>query len=277
MLEPLLDPKYRAHWRHRLQIGLTAPPSAYSQSLLATLAVFLVTSTGRTGTTWLADLLNAPREGRLVVHEPVPWEQIAHVAAINKPHSAMNYVERFRCRDMAKRVKHVGCREYGEVNGPLRRHVPALRRVVPSLTTIHLVRNGRDVVTSILNRATLTKQDFIYTRMRSPTPDVSDGEWASLDRFSKIAWMWRAENAFLRQHCAHLARLEDITTSYAHFESQILEPLGLAVKPDVWQSAQRTPRNPTRRPIVKRSDWTAEQERRFERICSEEMAHYGYE
>lgn len=254
---------------------LFAPNLDDALSVLAGKRIFLVTSTGRTGTTWLAALLNRIDDCH-VVHEPLPVEQNAHVQALQDPVSAKNYMLGFRLREMAWRLKNDPCGIYGEVNGALRRHVQPLHELLPHCRVIHLVRNPRDVVISMLNRAALTADDKVYSELDHPAT-MARAEWLSMDRFSKLCWLWSEDNAYLRTHTDRRAYFEEITRDFASFREQILEPLGLQLDEKVWSEHLKLDRNET----VKRDDqyqaWTQQQEAVFEQLVAPELEHYpGY-
>lgn len=261
---------------YRLLVERMAPDTAEALVLLRRRRLFLISSTGRTGTKWLSSLLNEI-EGAWVVHEPVPEEQFYHVEAFRNPERAMPYLREFRFREMALRIRARDPAVYGEVNGALRRHTKALRDLIPEMPIIHLVRDGRAVVTSILNRSTLTPSDRIYADFQPRAEEIEPALWQSMDRFTRICWMWAHENIYLRGHVHHLARFEDITTRYDLFKEQILDPLNLDLEKAVWAARAAKPENVT---LVTRypgyRGWTDDQKDTFWRLCGKEMKTYGY-
>ncbi|HEY9693642.1 MAG TPA: sulfotransferase domain-containing protein [Oculatellaceae cyanobacterium] len=247
-----------------------------SVAYLKQLNPFLITSTGRTGTTWLANLLNQI-EDTYVVHEPVPQEQYHHVQALMYPETAMPYLRDFRLGEMALRSRTQNPVRYGEVNSALRRHVIALRQLMPEFTIIHLVRDGRDFVTSALNRPTLTPKDKIYGKIKPPSEDITPETWESMDRFTQLCWLWSYENEYLRKNSHELARFEDITSSFDLFKTQILEPLNLRLDESIWAEHSQKPVNATKgTKKADYSDWTEHQKQIFWEICGDEMNRYGY-
>jgi len=241
--------------------------------MLARKHIFLVTSTGRTGTTWLAALLDRIDDCR-VVHEPLPVEQSAHVQALQDPESAKNYMLGFRLRDMAWRLQDDPCSIYGEVNGAVRRHVQPLRELLPHIRVIHLVRNPRDVVISMLNRAALTEDDKVYSELDHPAT-IESAKWLSMDRFAKLCWLWSADNAYLRKHTDGRAYFEEITRDFASFREQILEPLELQLDERVWSEHLQLDRNATLKPDDQHHTWTQQQEAVFEQLVQPELEHYS--
>jgi len=132
--------------------------------------LFFILSIGRSGTKWLANLLNkAPRA--LVVHEPF-IEAIPHQEAFHDPKKAEEYIMKFRKKEIYLRVHNHDIDIYGEVNSFLRRHCEALKKAFPNAIILHLVRDGRDVVRSMYSRETMLPgaYDTKYIRPKPGDP-----------------------------------------------------------------------------------------------------------
>lgn len=261
---------------YRRLVEWMSPSSDDAIALLRASRPFLISSTGRTGTMWLANLLDKV-ERAYVVHEPVPEEWFYHAEAFSDPATVAPYLRDFRLGEMALRVRGRKPEVYGEVNGALRRHVAALCEFVPQFRIIHLVRDGRDVVTSVMNTMAYTPQDKIYGYVQPSAQTMDSARWQSMDRFARVCWMWAHENACLREHAHHQAKFEDITTCYDRFREQILDPLALNLDETVWGMHANQRENATR---IKRHSgyegWTDSQKDTFRRLCGKEMAAYGY-
>ncbi len=225
---------------------------------------------------WLSHLLNMACDA-LVVHEPLPAETIDHRRALEEPHSpAVEAHAGFRIRDMVRRLEHSGKARYGEVCPPLRRHVQHLRRLCPEIQCFHLIRDGRAVVMSMMNRATLTEHDKVYCGFYPSEDLVSRTRWRSMDRFARICWLWAQENAFLREHCSRTVRFEDITRSFALFREQLLLPLDIEITESLWASSVAKRMNETLSPRLTADSWSSRQEQHFDEICGAEMRNAGY-
>jgi len=265
----------REHRAYVWIVRAIAPRFERSLRTLVARRVFLILGTGRIGTTWLAGLLDAA-PGAQVMHEPVPTEQFAHAEALMRPSRAEPYLRDFRLREMALRVAAGNPAVYGEVNSALRRHAEAFRRLLPGVRILHLVRDARAFVPSVMARPRFTRADIIHGEDRPPTAEIAP-QWRTMDRFSKVCWMWTQENAYLRGHSDGLVRFEDITTDYALFRAQVLEPLGIEVDRALWEAHARRPTNATRGPRYPPfAEWPDTQVESFWRLCGEEMARYRY-
>lgn len=251
---------------------LSAPSLDEALAMLEKRRVFLVTSTGRTGTTWLATLLNRIDDCH-VAHEPLPVEQCAHVQALQDPDTAWDYLAGFRLREMAWRLQRDSCSIYGEVNGALRRHIKPLRGLLPHSRIIHLVRDPREVIISMLNRTALTVDDKIYSELDHPA-DIERAEWLSMDRFAKLCWLWSADNAHLRLNSDGRAVFEEVTRNFASFRKQILEPLELHLDEAIWTEHLHLGRNATLQRNDQHDVWTKQQNDVFERFVVPELSYY---
>lgn len=266
----------RPHHVYRSLIRAVPVPPQRIRDWLSERELFLVVSTGRTGTKWLSGLL-ARMADAVVEHEPVPRETWAHREATEHPDAAARYVERFRLKEIYLRARARDPLVYGEVNGALRRHVDALREAVPTLRLVHLIRDGRDVVRSLVSRETWSSEHPVYGGFRPPPVDDLARSWDRRSPFERACWIWQWENAFIRERIPDCARLEDIVSSYAAFEEQVLTPLGLALDESTWREARNSVVNRTpRHGLPHWEDWPAERKATFQRICGDEMARYGY-
>ncbi|MFW6070645.1 MAG: sulfotransferase, partial [bacterium] len=157
--------------------------------------VFFVLAIGRSGTSFLAHLLDqAP--GAHVVHEPIGEDFMAYQEAFHDPDAARSYVHRFRKKEIYLRARAVQMEHmeaYGEVNSALRRHARALAAAFPDAVLFHLVRDGRDVVRSMSARRTMTPEDKNTNAIRPRPGDPWAGKWEQMDRFARLCWYWQVE------------------------------------------------------------------------------------
>lgn len=237
---------------------------------------FFVLAMGRSGTKFLAHLLDEDPDAR-VVHDPVQDDLEAYLETWRDDDAAEAYVP-FRLKETYLRERERDPAVYGEVNSMLRRHAPALGQALPDTQIFHLVRDGRDVVRSIMARDTFTGDDPVGRTVRPARGDPADDRWEEMDRFERVCWYWAQANRFLRQHVGQLVRFEDLLDRYDTLRDSLLDPLGLAVDRSVWTEAVDQPRDSTRRHAIPPwKDWSPDRLKAFERICGDEMAACGYD
>lgn len=239
--------------------------------------LFFILAIGRSGSMFLAHLLNQVPEA-VVCHEPVLADFAAYTKAFHNEKAAAQYLRNFRKQEIYLRVHDKALKTYGEVNTNLRRHCNALKQQFPDATIIHLVRDGRDVVRSMMSRRTFRPWDpvtaLIYPREDAPWAEV----WPQMNRFEKLCWYWMVENRYLRHAIDRAVQFEKVVSEYEYFASQLLTPLGLSIAEKNWRVAKQRPKNATRRYRIPHwSSWDDNKKQAFERICGEEMYRNGYE
>jgi len=255
--------------------------------------MFFIMALGRSGTNFLASLLDRDRRGR-VHHEPYPLDPRLIVLRYAGGFDAvLNELLEERFRSL---LPGEGAAEfYGEINSYLRYEVDWLRsRFDPAL--IHLVRDGRDFVRSAYIRG-------VYTPLEPDGPIVpkdSDpyaGKWPRMSRFQRLCWYWMHTNEFLASKIGSAVRFEDLLQDYALFKERILDPTGIRVSEDLWRREVERPRNtskgfrlrsrlvgllrgrksvPDLRPLPPWPDWNDEMTGQFQSICGQTMHRFGY-
>lgn len=237
---------------------------------------FFILGMGRSGTKFLANILNKAA-GAQVVHEPVAEDFQAYVEAFHDEKKAMEYIRLFRKKEIFYRTWQDDFTVYGEVNSVLRRHIRGLKQAFPNAVFLHLVRDGRDVVRSMISRQTMTASDPISSRI---TPEVGDeyyDQWPYFTRFQKLSWYWMIENRYLRNQIDETVQFERILSDYDYFYRAVLGNLGIEVDESSWYNEVHVPRNNSKKYAVPHwRDWEENLYAEFRRICGEEMIRNGY-
>ncbi len=267
------------HKAYRRLVSLIPMSNSELSSFVEDRKFFFIVSTGRTGSAWLSRLLNTAK-GAFVEHEPVLWEQAAHLEAINDPLAAEHYVRDFRLKHMYLRWRSGPKPEavtIGEVNSAVRRHVEALQNHLPGVQFVHVVRDGRDFVRSIMSRGTYSGMHPVYRDFVPPAVDEYSERWASLTEFEKCCWVWQWSNKDLRGIIGKTVRFEDLLSSYAILSESVLQPLEIDVPEGTWRDSVAKPTNTTsKHSMGKWKTWTDEQRHTFCAICEDEMRMYDY-
>jgi len=166
---------------------------------------------------------------------------------------------------------------YGEVNSTLRRHVYALRAAFPEARYLHLVRDGRDVVRSMMARVTMTPQDLHTARIRPHSHDPWYEAWQGMDRFARLCWYWQAENRYVRNAVGNTVRFENLLSDFDYFAERLLSPCHVKISRDQWEAAVDKPRNRTNQHrISNHGSWQPAMNETFWSICGSEMSANGY-
>ena len=239
--------------------------------------VFFCLAVPRSGSMFLAGLLNEASPDTIVLHEPNVNDYYYYHVALRDQTTAEPYLTEYRLAETVIRLEPFECRVYGEINPFLRRHAAAIRRVLPYAGTLHLVRDGRRVVRSLLSREHFDVNDPMAPLKVPPEDDEYFPAWPRMTRFERLCWLWQADNRYLREHAERTIRFEDLMEDFEHLRERVLEPWGLGIDEATWRlrrerATNRTPRY--RAPPFE--GWSPEWKRAFERICGQEMEANGY-
>ena len=240
--------------------------------------LFFILAMGRSGTMFLSRLLNKS-DNALVYHEPVEGDILAYINSFHNENKSLSYIKNFRKKEIYLRIKNKQIKCYGEVNSRLRRHCFALKKNFDKAILLHLVRNGKDVVSSIMNRWAFTPTDVGTYKVIAPPPnDPYHSKWPSMSRFEQVCWYWQVDNAYLRRHISNHIKFELLLSDYDCFVERVLEPLSLRISYAVWQKMVEKPVNVSfKTTFPKWSEWDRSLKEKFVRICGDEMVANGYD
>ncbi|MFW5652893.1 MAG: hypothetical protein ACOC0P_02505, partial [Planctomycetota bacterium] len=217
----------------------------------------------------------------IVLHEPHRHSDL-HVRPQCRanPKFAENYVQQFRKYEIYKKMHNAGVETYGEVSQPLRCVGGALRKVIPTATYMILVRDGRDVVRSALNR------QHGRSRMNhaavAPLPnDPYAAKWDSISDFEKMCWWWMDSYRMLLEHMpgVPIIQFEKVTKSWDYVRDNIVEPIGLNITEEIYRDHLAKPtKNAAMKYVIPHwSEWDDEQKEIFDRVCGDWMRRLGYD
>lgn len=168
--------------------------------------VYLILSTGRTGTEFFAHFFNDILDNAIALHEPNPDAFDLGVALrrntvdIKKALKIFNSDRYSILRTLKKEKKNI----YIESNNNLVLLIPILKKVFPNMKIIHIERKVEDYVRSAMSkehgfgytfhgnkdpRARLTAKDF--------DEDPFNMEWDNFTQFEKVTWHWRKYNSLI--------------------------------------------------------------------------------
>ena len=231
----------------------------------------------RSGTTFLANLLNRYAFDAIVMHEANVVDYWYYPKAIQSHQSAVEYLRNYRLAEIYFRLKGNKFSSYGEINPFLRRHVAAMIEVFPAAKQFQMIRNPENVIRSLMSRELFSRKDPMAKLIFPSGEDPLAENWNHLSRFEKLCWMWAADNRFIRTHTAHCIKFETIFKDFGYFNDYVLQFLGLEMKPEDWKREIGAVNNATPRYTFPRyADWAVADKLSFERICGSEMSVYGY-
>lgn len=236
--------------------------------------ICFVASTGRSGSTTIANLLNK-HPGIIALHEP--RHQLIKLST--------DYAHGLLPRDAVKaRLERMfldgsvyhGDRIYLESDQKYFNLFPILAEIFPQAKFIWLVRSAYDVVTSTHSRSwfadhthpVFAQINWFYHRYRvegDKSGDVSADDWAGMTWFQRNCWYWTYVNEKIEQDLAGIdasrkmfLRLEDLNGRVG----EVLDFLGVGpadLNVEKTNEAFYTKQGP--------DTWSAEQKADFERFC----------
>ena len=261
---------------------------------------FFIVSSGRSGTAMLHKALSAAGNVEMhheyMVNTVQPLAVRQYLGLISTPNALETLMD---CHVSA--VRYSDAAFWGDSSNKLSWLIPELAELMPAAQFIHLVRDGRKVVSSYFHklgdecyddRSNAILQAHYDDPARVPAPPPEKKYWwpvprhdnpmaqefRSFDQFERIAWHWAEINAVALDSLATLApkrhlfiRLEDLLVSPALVRS-MFEFIGLSYRDEHFATFAR-PYNvnrPEDHPL------TEAQRIAFERIASPMMDRLGY-
>jgi hypothetical protein len=237
---------------------------------------FFILSIGRSGSMFLANLLNKATHHQ-VLHEPTRLDFLAYAQAFYGLETKFDYLSEFRKKFIYLHNYKQDFIQYGEVNSILRRHSGMIRENIPNVRIFYLVRDGRDVVRSMMARRTYTYKDPNSFIIKPKQGSEFLQNWSRMDRFERICWYWWVENQYLIETIGRPILFEKLIEDYDYFYESLLVPLQIDISREIWRNEINQPKNPTVKHVIPPWEkWTAEKTEKFDRICSDLMKKLGY-
>lgn len=235
--------------------------------------IYFFLSTARSGSKWLARVVDAatPLRGD---HEFTLNHRYVEGGCIPEKRTGDAFVELIADRsEVASLMKEArSCIEekdedYGEANVYLVHVLQELKEVFPDAHLVHLHRDPRAVVRSIVARGWYdTPRDD-----RHPPVDVEG--WLGLPPFDKACWYVRDVALTLLAEDLPRLRLEEVAQPPERLAER-LRDVGIPFYPRLARGVAKAVVDPT--PARDLHEWSLGQKIRFHRICGEALGRMGY-
>ena len=253
----------------------------------------LVVSTGRTGTRFIASLLNQFCPG-VEAHHTTPWSTLInvlgnmHLARLLSEQALLRVWRNLKGRDFAVSEQSL----FVDSNNHLYVFAAYAHQLYAHAKIVHVIRDPRTYVRSHLNWARERPKSFVANYLLpfwQPNGyllgEFTFGQWLRLDRFERFCWIWDFKNRYLaRLRDADLPylliRFEDLTEN-SH-RQQTMDTLGEFIgvsladisEPDSLPSLPRN--NTSSRAFPDWRHWSEKQCKQLHQICGQQMSLYGY-
>jgi len=224
---------------------------------------FIITGHGRSGTLWLARLLNECDPEVNVHHEPLPrFDAAGHARVYNGTLDAAEFV-RLRRPQIERIWQRHPDQGFAEVNSYLRYCVPALRDAFPDTPILAIVRDGRFVVRSLLARGCYRQPG--YPPIAPPRP---------MSPFASCCWYWADTYRRLIDQGVKCYKLEVLNRNWVEFH-RLCTKVGVTPDHAVWL------RYAGRRVNVSVKDeeppvWTFDEVETFALVAGDVQEWFGY-
>lgn len=234
-------------------------------------------STARSGSKWLANLIDRSTSS-VARHE----FSLNHAYQDGELQTDKKTGEDFRTFIRERELIRARLREsaawvgqlhedFTEANVYLAHCVDELRETFPEAEFVHLHRDGRDVVRSLLNRS------WYDTPEDDRHPELEVEGWDSLRQLEKCCWYWTRTNQAISTLTGIRLPLER-AASDPSFMTSFLRDLGVRVTlPEVFAHEHALLLNESYATDMPHfSEWSEDEQRTFAAICGSEQTRLGY-
>jgi hypothetical protein len=238
--------------------------------------VAFVLSTARSGSVWLSRLIDEASSAQ-GLHEWTLNHRRDGDAYIQDKRTTRDYatlVERPQLARAALRAASAHHRTRGrdviEANVYLEPFIEDLKEHCPDAKLIHLHRDGRKVVRSILQRG------WYSHPVDRAHPRLPIDEWDMLSQFERACWYWRHTNERLLEATDLRWRFESLIGDLDAVKAALGE-LGVVVHDDLSRTVHAQPANATPEfTVPDYAEWPLRYRATFTRICGPIQEALGY-
>ncbi|HBL12198.1 MAG TPA: hypothetical protein DD379_12460 [Cyanobacteria bacterium UBA11162] len=238
--------------------------------------IYFFLSTARSGSKWLTNFLeqSTPLTAR---HELTLNHQFKEGKLIEQKRTADGFTDLVNRQDEAKELciesrawieELLG--DYAEANVYLEQFPEAMKEVFPDAMFIHLYRNPKDVIRSIVNR------DWYDTPEDKKHPTIEVENWTTMGQFEKACWYVRQTNESLLSYCHYRLVFEQMVNDF-NYLTQKLRSWDIPVFPRLAKSEFNKRINANYNyEFPEYEQWSVEQKALFYRICEPISIALGY-
>jgi len=183
---------------------------------------FFFLSPARSGSKWLANFLNMATSVH-AVHEFTLNHKFKDQQLIPAKRTGNGFPDLVSKKDEARKLliesrnwAETLNMDFAEANVYLERFLPILREVFPEAVFVHVHRDPKDVVRSILNR------DWYDTPIDKKHPEMEVDNWDTLSQFEKACWYVRLTNESLLDSCEYRIIFENMVQDIEYLSNALL-------------------------------------------------------
>lgn len=255
-------------------------------------APVFILSTGRSGSKFIAALLNAS-SNITAYHEPRPTLQYFSNYAYSRPDDGETLTRMFDATRMEAILEvFIKDKIYVESNQCLTFFAPHIAALFKRSKFVHLVRHPADFTVSAVRKG-WHKNDSIWEAGRIKIADET--QWAQMDQIERLAWLWTETNRYIDNFKKILSPARTYTCKFEDLlkETKSVQNLlefidAKPIETGKIKELQQTKINelyifPNEPPNMKKDKdfppykkWDKEMKRKLKRYCAEPAKLYGY-
>jgi len=237
---------------------------------MTNLPMFFVFSIPRSGTTWLASYLAVCNPEWMICHEAHNRDFAFDTHCAFRPWIADEYVNEERHQRITEYTerKKPGAHGYGEVTPRLRYISAAIMRKYPQAKCVHLVRDPRTSVPSLINYGYYHPTKGRAHRRSAPI----NLKWT---REQRTAWAWAYGHNRIRQNLSDFVRFEDLLEDFSVMES-LAEKLGVNADRTKWEKRRKIKVNKSNQTHPIWTGYAPSQREAVKGMVKGEAQEYGY-
>lgn len=251
----------------------------------------IIVSTGRTGTTALAEHLNDIYPQILALHEPTPSWRL-------RRNSSMALCGKMSRQELAQRlanarkplVDSITRPIYVESNPFLSGFIEAFGDVFNKPKILHIVRDPRTYITSAINFGVFSRIKFFaqafypwWFPKPEKCPNPSGPRWSQMSYFKRLAWFWKIVNEDLNRgkdiygDDYRLIRFEDLFAKDGSGLKQFTDFIGVDYNPKLNESSNSKKVNASEpKRVSKWREWPQQNLQEVYDLCKPLMEQYNY-
>lgn len=182
--------------------------------------IYFFLSTARTGSKWIAEFLEhaTPLKAQ---HEFILNHRFYNDKLVPEKHTGAGFKELTEKKGFVKELIREArawidelSEDYAEANVYLERFFSILEEVFPDAVYVHIYRDPRNVIRSLINR------EWYDTPEDSRHPVMKVKGWNRLSQFEKACWYVRKTNETLLLSCQHRIAFEKMVTDIDYLMEQ---------------------------------------------------------
>jgi len=236
---------------------------------------------GRCGSKWLSRAMRVCCPGAVAVHEPPP---MIKVLALEYYYGnvlrgdAIQMVRSARLPHITATAKYFKLNHYVEINRNIWSLAGPIGAVFPKSRFLGLVRDGRDFVTSMMNKNFYGDDNRSGKGGGRPYLENIGPSWGACSQVEKLALHWVTKCRYIIRDSERVFRHEDLTTSTETFK-QMMSVVNIPVDADehVFNRLKSKRVNRSNNPKYQRfSDLSLRDREAFYDVAGKMMIELGY-